>query len=313
MFCNFVANVSAMENNRKYDAMIIGGSYSGLSAALALGRAIRNVLVIDSGKPCNRQTPHAHNFLTQDGNTPAGIAALGKTEVMKYPTIQFLDDTVTEVKGGNNSFEVFTVSGHQIQTHKLLFSTGVKDLLPDLPGFASCWGITVIHCPYCHGYEFKDQFTGIMANGDTAFEMAMMIRNWTKQLSVFTNGKSELTEPQTGKLASLNINVIEKPLQEIEHQNGYMNRVVFTDGSSHFLTALYARPSFEQHCEIPKELGCEINASGYIQVDDFQKTTISGVFAAGDNTSRFRAVSAAVAAGGKAGALINLELIAEGY
>lgn len=302
-----------MENNRKYDAIIIGGSYSGLSAALALGRAIRNVLVIDSGRPCNRQTPHAHNFLTQDGNPPADIAALGKTEVMKYPTIQFLDDAVTEVKGENNSFEVFTAAGHRIQAHKLLFTTGVKDLMPDLPGFASCWGITVIHCPYCHGYEFKDQVTGIMANGDTAFEMAMMIRNWTKQLSVFTNGKSELTELQAGQLASLNINVIETPLQQIEHKNGYMNGIVFADGSSHRLNAIYARPSFVQHCEIPEEMGCEINTSGYIQVDDFQKTTVPGVFAAGDNTSRFRAVSAAVAAGSKAGALINHELIAEGY
>lgn len=302
-----------MENNRNYDVIIIGGSYSGLSAALALGRAIRNVLVIDSGKPCNHQTPHAHNFLTQDGNTPAGIAALGKAEVMTYPTIQFLDDMVTEVKGENNSFDVFTASGHQIRAHKLLFSTGVKDLMPDLPGFASCWGITVIHCPYCHGYEFKDQVTGIMANGDTAFEMAMMIRNWTKQLAVFTNGKSELTELQAGQLASLNINVIEKPLQEIEHKNGYMNRIVFTDGSSHFLKALYARPPFVQHCEVPEEIGCELNGAGYIQVDDFQKTTVPGVYAAGDNTNRFRAVSAAVAAGGKAGALINHELIAEGY
>lgn len=302
-----------MGNNRKYDAIIIGGSYSGLSAALALGRAIRNVLVIDSGKPCNSQTPHSHNFLTQDGKTPAGIAALGKKEVMQYPTIQFLDDMIIEVKGENNSFKVFTASGHQLQAHKLLFSTGVKDLIPDLPGFASCWGISVIHCPYCHGYEFKDQVTGIMANGDTAFEMALMIRNWTKQLSIFTNGKSELTELQAGQLASLNIKVVEKPLQEIEHKNGYLNRIVLTDGNSHLLNALYARPAFAQHCEVPKAIGCEINDSGYIQVDDFQKTTVQGVFAAGDNTSRLRAVSVAVAAGGKAGVFINNELTAEGF
>lgn len=302
-----------MENNKRYDVIIIGGSYAGLSAALALGRAIRNVLVIDSGKPCNRQTPHSHNFLTQDGRTPVEIATSGKTDVMEYPTIRFLEDTVTAVSGENNSFEVFTASGHQVQAYKLLFSTGVKDLLPDLPGFASCWGITVIHCPYCHGYEFKDQVTGIMANGDTAFEMALMIRNWTKQLTVFTNGKSELTEARAKQLASLNINVVEKPLQEVKHKNGYMNRIDFTDGSSHSLEALYARPPLGQHCEVPKEIGCEINDDGYIQVDDFQKTTVPGVFAAGDNTTRFRAVSAAIGAGGKAGAFINHELIAEGY
>ncbi|SDJ08444.1 Thioredoxin reductase [Pedobacter sp. ok626] len=301
-----------MEKNQNYDVVIIGGSYAGLSAALALGRAIRNVLVIDSGNPCNRQTPHSHNFLTQDGNTPAGIAALGKFEVMQYPTVEFLTDLVTGVKGENNNFQVITNSGKAIKARKLLFSTGVKDLLPEIPGFADCWGISVIHCPYCHGYEFKDQATGILANGDTAYEMASMINNWTKKLTVFTNGKAELTEVQLQQLSTLKIDVIEKPLQDIEHKGGAMERVLFTDGSSHMLNALYARPPFVQHCPVPKEIGCEINKMGYIQVDDLQKTTVAGVFAAGDNTSKFRAVSAAVAAGGKAGAFINHELIAHG-
>jgi len=300
-----------MDKNQKYDVIIVGGSYAGLSAALALGRAIRQVLIIDSGNPCNQQTPHSHNFLTQDGNTPAGIAALGKNEVMQYPTIEFLTDLVTVVKGKNNNFEVFTGSGIVVKARKLVFSTGVKDLMPDIAGFASCWGISVIHCPYCHGYEYKDKVTGILANGNTAFEMALMIHNWTKQLSVFTNGKSDLTDEQLQRLVQINVNVIEKTLQEIVHAQGNLSSVVFTDGSSHMLDALYARPPFEQHCSIPQQMGCELDASGYIKVDDFQKTSIAGVFAAGDNTSKFRAVSAAVAAGGKTGAFINHELLAE--
>lgn len=312
IFCNFVAKDISMESNSKFDVVIIGGSYSGLSAALALGRAIRNVLVIDSGKPCNQQTPHSHNFLTQDGNTPANIAALAKKEVMQYPTVQFLDDEVVKVKGENNSFELITASGQQVQARKLLFSTGVKDLMPNLSGFASCWGISVIHCPYCHGYEFKDQITGILANGETAYQMASLIRNWTKQLTVFTNGKSELTESQLAQLAALEVNVVENSLVDIKHVDGYLDALIDSDGTRHLLSALYARPPFEQHCELPKELGCELNDSGYIQVDEFQKTSVHGVFAAGDNTTRFRAVSWAVASGGKAGAIINHELIDEG-
>ncbi|WP_316818066.1 NAD(P)/FAD-dependent oxidoreductase [Pedobacter nyackensis] len=300
-----------MINNQKYDVIIVGGSYAGLSAALALGRAIRKVLVIDSGRPCNQQTPHSHNFLTRDGHTPAEISALGKSEVMKYPTIEFLADHVNAVSGENNDFEVFTAMGQILKTRKLIFSTGVKDLMPEIPGFADCWGISVIHCPYCHGYEYKDQITGVLANGDTAFEMALMIYNWTKQLFVFTNGKSELTDEQIQKLSARNISIIEKSFQTLIHTEGYLSSIRFTDGSSHFLNALYARPPFEQHCEVPKEIGCEINAAGYIQIDDLQKTSIPGVFAAGDNTSRFRSVSAAVAAGGKAGAFINHELVAE--
>lgn len=296
---------------QKYDVIIIGGSYAGLSATLALGRAIRKVLVIDSGKPCNRQTPHSHNFLTQDGNTPAGIAAIGKLEVGQYPTIEFLKDIVTNVSGENNDFEVFTASGQIHKARKLIFSTGIKDLMPEIPGFSACWGISVIHCPYCHGYEYRDQVTGILANGDTAFEMALLIYNWTKQLTIFTNGKSALTAEQLQKLSERNIQVAEGAFREIIHSGGYLNSILFSDGSSHMLNALYSRPPFEQHSLVPQQIGCEINTSGYIQVDEFQKTSVAGVFAAGDNTSKFRAVSAAVAAGGKAGAIINHELIAE--
>jgi len=302
-----------MNESQKYDVIIVGGSYAGLSAALALGRAIRKVLVIDSGKPCNQQTPHSHNFLTQDGNTPAGIAAQGKLEVMKYPTVGFLDDVVTKVSGENNDFEVFTASGTIEKARKLIFSTGVKDLMPEIPGFTSCWGISVIHCPYCHGYEYRDQVTGILANGDTAFEMALLIYNWAKQLTIFTNGESELTDEQVERLGLININVVEKTFREISHKEGYVKHIVFTDHSTHALDALYARPPFQQHCLVPQQMGCEINASGYIGIDEFQRTSIAGVFAAGDNTSRLRSVSAAVAAGGKAGAFINHELITEAH
>lgn len=302
-----------MESNQKYDVIIVGGSYAGLSAALALGRAIRKVLVIDSGRPCNRQTPHSHNFLTQDGSKPADIAALAKSEVMQYPTVEFFDGEVEAVTGVDNDFDVFTANGKKLKAKKLIFSTGVRDLMPEIPGFAACWGISVIHCPYCHGYEYKDQVTGILADGNTAFEMSLLIRNWTKQLSVFTNGKSALTPEQREKLSAMNIHVVEKTVQEIVHVDGHLDQIRFTDGSHRILKALYARPAFEQHCAVPMEIGCGINTAGYIQIDEMQKTNVPGVFAAGDNTSRMRSVSGAVAAGGKAGAFINHELIAESH
>ena len=188
-----------MEENQIYDVVIIGGSYAGLSAAMALGRAIRNVLIIDNGQPCNRQTPHSHNFLTQDGSTPAAIAALGKSQVMAYPTVQFVNDKVIAVEGENNNFRISTLGGEKVKARKLLFTTGIKDLIPDIKGFAACWGISVIHCPYCHGYEYKGQQTGILANGDIAFEFGRLIRNWTDRLTIFTNGISTITE-DTGKI-----------------------------------------------------------------------------------------------------------------
>ena len=131
----------------------IGGSYAGLSAALSLGRAMRRVLMLDSGQPCNWQTPHSHNFLTQDGSPPAALAAVARAQVLAYPTVQLRNDLATGVTGA--SFTVTTAAGPTVRAKKLLFATGICDLLPPVPGLATCWGISVIHCPYCHGYEYQ--------------------------------------------------------------------------------------------------------------------------------------------------------------
>lgn len=299
-----------MKTNSKYDVIIIGGSYAGLSAAMALGRAMRNVLIIDSGKTCNRQTPHSHNFLTQDGNTPESIAKISKAQVLEYPTIEFMESKVTRVTGENNEFMVYNSEGQSMAARKILFATGLKDLMPKIKGFAECWGISVIHCPYCHGYEYRAEQTGIFVNGEMAFEFARLINNWTKKLTVFTNGVSTIDESHREQLAQLNIEVVETPIQEIRHTNGILDELIFTDGGRTKITALYAKLPFEQHSEIPEKLGCQMTDAGHIQTDDFQKTSIPGIYAAGDNTTMFRTLSMTVAAGTKAGAFINHEMIA---
>lgn len=306
---NFIIKMREIKN---YDVVIVGGSYAGLSAAMTLGRAIRNVLVIDSGNPCNRQTPHSHNFLTQDGSTPAEIAAISKQQVMAYPTVEFLNSQVERVEGVDHNFTVYTDSEEIATAKKLIFSTGIKDQLPDLPSFGECWGISVIHCPYCHGYEYRGQRTGILANGDPAFEFARLINNWTNQVTVFTNGDATISTQNQQLLAEMNIPVVEQQLQEIVHENGYLHKLIGNDGQSYPLDALYARLPFEQHCSAPQDLGCVINEAGHIQVDEFQKTTVKGIYAAGDNSNLFRSVAFAVAAGTKAGAMVNHELISEG-
>ena len=298
-----------MENQAKFDAVIIGGSYAGLSAAMTLGRAIRQVLVLDSGKPCNQQTPHSHNFLTQDGSTPAAIAVQAKAQVMAYPTIQFGSEAAVETRGEDNHFTVTTATGQVVEARKLLFATGVRDLLPALPGFAESWGISTIHCPYCHGYEYRDQPTGILMNGDMAFEQARLIYNWTKQLTIYTNGPSSLQPEHRQRLAALQVNVVEAPIQRLAHNNGYLTHLELADGRAVPLNTLYARPAFEQHCALPLTLGCTQTEAGHIAVDAFQKTSVPGIYAAGDATTIMRAVSAAVAAGGVAGAMLNRELL----
>ncbi len=295
------------------DVIIIGGSYAGLSAAMTLGRAGRQALVIDSGLPCNRQTPHSHNFLTQDGSTPAAIAALAKEQVLRYPTIRLLSDTVTGASRQAAGFSITTASGQSHTAHKLLFTTGIRDTMPPIPGFADCWGISVLHCPYCHGYEVKQQPTGILASGDTAFEFAKLILNWTPDLTVYTNGPTGFTHEQQARLAQHQIRVVTNPITHFTHHNGYIQSITFEDGSTAFPKALYARLPFTQHCPLPASLGCDFNEMGFITVDVLQQTTVPGIYAAGDNTTPFRAVSGAVAGGSMAGAAINKALIEERF
>ncbi|MDN3585166.1 NAD(P)/FAD-dependent oxidoreductase [Pedobacter aquatilis] len=299
--------------NMIYDVIIIGGSYAGLSAALALGRAKRNVLIIDSNKPCNKQTPHSHNFLTHDGDKPSEISAIAKAEVLTYPTVKFIDGEAISAKEFNNRFEVTLADESIFTSRKILLATGLMDVLPEIPGFKECWAISVIHCPYCHGYEVKDEKVGILLNGDMAFDMSKMIHHWNNDVTLLTNGLSQLTEEQSSLLKSKSIKIIETKLSAIQHQDGYLNNIVFQNGEKLNLAALYAKPKMVQHSDIYAKLNCEINQNGLLVVDAFQKTTNYGVYAAGDCTTMFRSLAAATAAGSMAGAMINKDLIWEDF
>lgn len=302
-----------MTDGKSFDVIIIGGSYTGLSAAMTLGRSLRNVLIIDSGKPCNRQAPHSHNFITQDGETPKEISEKAKAQVLKYDTVKFLNGLATSGRKTENGFEIKTQSGDTFNAKKLLFATGITDLMPDIKGFAECWGISVLHCPYCHGYEVKQRNIGLLGNGDVGFELCRHISNWTKQLTLYTNGKSTLTAEQMQKIKKHAIEIVEHEISAFEHTNGNIQNIVFTDKSKRQADAIFTKVDFKQHCDIPQQLGCELTEPGYIKIDDFYKTNIHGLFAAGDNTSMFRAVSIATSAGTKAGIFINKELIDEAF
>ncbi|MBW3470468.1 NAD(P)/FAD-dependent oxidoreductase [Arthrospiribacter ruber] len=302
-----------MPETTQFDVIIIGGSYAGLSAAMALGRALRKVLVIDSGLPCNRQTPHSHNFITQDGEKPQDIAEKARAQVMKYDTVQFHYALANSGKQIENGFSITTEEGKVFTSKKLIFATGIKDIMPDIPGFSACWGISVIHCPYCHGYEVKGVPTGILANGDVAYHYAQLIRNWTRDLTVFTNGKSTLTPEQSERISKHNIHIVEKEIDHLKHNNGHLSQVQFKDNTSLDVTAIYSRPEQKQHCPIPEMLGCELTEHGFIKVEMTQKTTVEGVFACGDNSSPMRSVANAVASGNLVGAMANHELTSEEF
>jgi thioredoxin reductase len=302
-----------MTENQSFDVIIIGGSYSGLSAAMALGRSMRKVMVLDGGNPCNKTAPHSHNFITQDGEVPGDISLKAKSQVLRYPSVTFENDIALEVNPTGEAFSVTTENGKNLNAKKIIFATGVRDIMPDIKGFAECWGVTVFQCPYCHGYEIKNERTGILGNGGLALHYAQLIRNWTNDLTIFTNGPSTLESDQLEKMEKHNIRIVEKEIAFLEHENGVVKQIVFSDNASFPLKAIYSKPEFEQHCKIPELLGCEFTEHNHIKVDIFQRTTVPGIFACGDNSSPMRSVANAVSSGNMAGAAVNSLLTEEEF
>ncbi|MEN2402647.1 NAD(P)/FAD-dependent oxidoreductase [Flavobacterium sp. MC2016-06] len=302
-----------MTKQNHFEVIIVGGSYSGLSAAMSLGRSLRQVLIIDSGLPCNRQTPHSHNFITHDGEKPAVISAKAKTQVSFYDTVQFYNGLAIVAVKTANGFEVKTESGKIFKTKKILFAAGIKDLIPDIHGFAACWGISVLHCPYCHGYEVKGEKTAVLANGEIGFEYVKMISNWTKDLRLITNGKATLNSEQKELLQKHQIEIIEDEIDSFLHENGNIQEIVFKNKSKIEIKAIYSRLPFVQYCLLPEFLGCELTEQGLIKIDMMQRTNIPGIYASGDSTTQMRSVAMAVSTGSLAGAPLNKELIDETF
>ncbi|MFT3884013.1 MAG: NAD(P)/FAD-dependent oxidoreductase [Flavobacteriales bacterium] len=293
----------------KHDAIIIGGSFSGLSAALALARARMQVLVIDTNEPCNARVPHAHNLLTQDGEPPQAIRAKARADVVRYATVRWHESRAIQASGSNGAFVVRTADGMAHHGRKLLLALGVRDAMLDIPGFAACWGISAAACPFCHGYEVADAALGILGNSPEVVDYARLIRQWSRRITVLTNGPAMFTEEQRALLAPLSIALEEAPVARVEHADGRITSVVLHDDRRIALTALFARPTTSVPVAFAEGLGCAVTAAGLLQVDPMQRTTVPGVFASGDCAMPMRSLSMAIASGTVAGAAIVHELV----
>lgn len=296
-----------------YEVIIIGGSFAGLSAAMSLGRSLRKTLILDCETACNLQTPRSHNFLTRDGQSPQEIIAIAREQLLPYSTVDLAFKKAVNAEINDNGFTIRIEDGTTFLSKKLILATGLKDILPPVQGFSNCWGISVLHCPYCHGYEVKGQLTGIFGKGKAGFGFAKVLHNWTGQLILFTDGDAELDEEQRSMLDEKKIRVDERQIASLEHEDGQLKNIVFYDGEKLEINVLYYSPSFVQQSDIAAKLGCDINEHGLIQVDLFQKTNIPGVYAAGDNSTTGRSIAMAIANGSVAGMLLNKEMIEEEF
>jgi thioredoxin reductase len=283
-----------------FDAIIIGGSYAGLSAALQLARAHRKVLIMDSGLRRNRFAEHSHGFLGQDGRTPGAIAADARAQLMAYPTVEWVDATATDGSGEMNDFTVSAESGECYQARRIILAAGVVDALPDLPGLAERWGKHVFHCPYCHGYELDQGRIGVLASSEMSMHHALMLPDWGST-TLFLNGAFTPDADQLMQLMQRGVTVEREPIRQL---SGASIDIELTDGRIIPLDGMFTLTRTSLASPLGTQLGCAVEdgpMGPFLQTDMFKETTVSGVFACGDMARATGSVALAVGDGAMAG------------
>lgn len=291
----------------KFDVIIIGGSYAGLSAALQLGRARKNVLVVDAGKRRNRFTSHSHGFLGQDGMAPGEIVAEARRQIERYQTIEWAEGRVTDAEGSFGDFAV-EIDGHRRESAaRLILAMGVTDELPDITGLKERWGSSVFHCPYCHGYELDQGKIGVIAASPMAIHHALMLPDWG-ETTFFTNGIFVPDRDQDALLSARGVRVEKDRIAEIA---GHAD-VVLSDGRSIALAGLFTQPKLRITSDWIGKLGCSVEEGpmgSSIVIDAMKQTTARGVFACGDVARPAGTVALAVGDGAMAGAAAHRSIL----
>src|SRR5712691_10482142 len=303
--------------NGTYDVVVIGGGAAGLAGAVALARSRRSVLVVDAGEPRNAPAGHVHNFLTRDGTPPPDIYAAGRAEVASYGG-HVQTGRVTALSRDGDRFAV-QIGDQAMTARRLLVATGLRDELPDVPGLAERWGIDVLHCPYCHGWEVRDQRISILATGPAAAHQALLFRQLSPHVTVLAHTPLELTPEQQEQFGALGIGVIEGPVTGVETEDGGLTGVRLADGTRVALDALIVAPRMTANAELLAPLGLtptevrmgEQVMGTQIQADPSGATSVPGVWVAGNLASIAAQVITSAAAGLTAAAAINGDLAAE--
>lgn len=288
-----------MNITNDYDAIVIGGSYAGLSAALQLARARRKVLVVDAGQRRNRFASDSHGFLTRDGQPAADIAREGRANVAAYPNVAWHDGLAQGARADAGGFIVDLDGANSVRGQRLVLATGVRDELPPLEGLAERWGKSVFHCPYCHGYELDEGRIGVLASGPLSVHQAQMLPHWG-QVTLFTNGVCPLDEAQRADLQARGVQVDETPVARLaDHAT-----MVLADGRREAMAGLFTFGRLHMASPIAAQLGCAFDEGPlgpYIRTDEGRQTTVPGVFASGDAMRAASSVALAVADGVMAG------------
>ena len=298
-----------------YDVAVIGGGAAGLSGALMLGRSRRSVVVIDAGEPRNAPAAGVHGFLSREGMAPHELLRIGRDDVRAYG-VSIVEASVQSVQRTEAGFTVSLDSGTTVDARRVLVTTGLVDQLPDVLGVRERWGRDVLHCPYCHGWEVRDQAIGILATSPFAAHQALMFRQLSSDVTVFLNDAFEPSVEQEQQFAARGIATVPGRVASVDAEADALTAVVLTDGTRIAVEALAVMPRVAVRAGFLAELGLvptehEMGIGDYIAVDATGATAVPGVFAAGNVTDPMAQVMGAAAAGAKTGAAVNGDLIME--
>jgi len=301
--------MSTIQNETGFDAIVVGGSYAGLSAAMQLARARRRVLVVDAGQRRNRFADRSHGFLTQDGTEAAVIAAQGRAQLLAYPNVRWVEGKAVQAVAEGDGFRLRLEDGTSVAGRRLVLASGVIDELPPIAGLFERWGKHVFHCPYCHGYELDEGAIGVIATSELAMHHALMLPDWGS-VTLFLNGTFEPDAAQLAALASRGVTLERTPVARIDGAAD----VVLTDGRTLPMAGLFAMPHMRMASPLAQQLGCAMedgHAGQFVHTDAMKASSVANVFCCGDMARAAGNVAMAVADGAMAGVAAHRSLIAE--
>jgi thioredoxin reductase len=289
-----------------FDVVVIGGGPAGLNAALVLARAQRSVAVIDAGAPRNAPAAHMHGFISRDGTSPRDLLVAGRAEVSGYGGA-LIDDTVVGIDPG---FTVRLATGTELRARQLIVATGLRDEVPDIPGVRERWGRDLLHCPYCHGYEVRDQPLGVLGGTAEAVQHALLIRQWSADVVLFPHTDS-VTPNDRELLNARGVQVVEGEVARLVVDDDQLRGIELVTGAAIPRAAVFVRPRFIPNTELLTALGCGLDESGWVIHDAAGRTDVPGVWVAGNAADPRAQVITAAGQGSATAIAVNAELVSQ--